>query len=138
MREASEERRNSYILPKKNCFQQPKHAGHSGEMFAKRAFINRMVQRWRKDVHTFFCRQTKWSTCALSGQPLQPPLAADMLGSLYNREAVLEFLLGRAGHFADKDAEVCILSHGISISVESFHHQISFILRAATPHDSKT
>lgn len=50
-------------------------------------------------------RQTKWSTCALSGQPLQPPLAADMLGSLYNREAVLEFLLGRAGHFADKDAE---------------------------------
>ena len=54
----------------------------------------------------FSCRQTKWSTCTLSGQPLQPPLAADMLGSLYNKEAVLEFLLGRAGHFADEHAEV--------------------------------
>lgn len=51
-------------------------------------------------------RQTKWSICSLSGQPLHPPIVADFLGSLYNKEAVLEFLLGRAGHFADEGAEV--------------------------------
>lgn len=31
-------------------------------------------------------RHTKWTTCALSGQPLAVPIAADWLGRLYNRE----------------------------------------------------
>ena len=36
-----------------------------------------------------------------------PPIVADHLGNLYNKEAVLEFLLAAAGHFADQDAQVC-------------------------------
>jgi hypothetical protein len=36
----------------------------------------------------------KWSTCALSGEALREPVVACELGSLYNRESVLEFLLG--------------------------------------------
>lgn len=34
----------------------------------------------------FSCRHTKWSTCAISGQPLSAPIAADWLGRLYNAE----------------------------------------------------
>lgn len=50
-------------------------------------------------------RSTKWSTCSLSNQPLQVPIVADYLGSLYNREAVLEFLLSRGGAFVDDLAQ---------------------------------
>lgn len=45
-------------------------------------------------------RVTRWSSCALSGQPLAAPVVACFLGRLYNKSAVLEFLLARAGHFA--------------------------------------
>ena len=84
-------------------------------------------------MHLFHLRrETKWSTCTLTGQPLADPIAADYLGSLYNRhathvhpaliehncarpechllhmrrEAVLEFLLARSGSFADEEAQV--------------------------------
>ncbi|PNW70341.1 hypothetical protein CHLRE_17g715950v5 [Chlamydomonas reinhardtii] len=44
-------------------------------------------------VEASVARQTAWSNCALSSQPLQPPLVADGLGRLYNKEAVLQFIL---------------------------------------------
>ncbi len=53
-------------------------------------------------------RAVKWSTCALTGQPLAAPTAADWLGNLFNRAAALEFLLGRAAIFADDAAQVCL------------------------------
>lgn len=37
-------------------------------------------------------RDVQWSTCALSSQPLQPPIVADYLGRLYNKEALLQHL----------------------------------------------
>ena len=81
-------------------------------------------------------RNTKWSTCSLSNQPLQEPIVADYLGNLYNRytlkliyksischaalstsrhrcqcrEAVLEFLLARSGAFVDDLAQVDVSS----------------------------
>ena len=51
-------------------------------------------------------RETQWSTCTLSGQPLREPVVADFLGSLYNREVVLEFLLARSGLLVDDESEV--------------------------------
>jgi Rtf2 RING-finger len=45
----------------------------------------------------------KWRTCALSGNPLQVPIVADDLGSLFNKDSVLEFLLERR--------DVAALSH---------------------------
>jgi hypothetical protein len=36
----------------------------------------------------------KWSTCTLTGEDLRPPIVACALGNLYNRQAVLEHLLG--------------------------------------------
>lgn len=44
-------------------------------------------------------RRVRWSTCSLSGEPLAAPIVADYLGALYNRAAVLEFLLARKGNF---------------------------------------
>ena len=37
----------------------------------------------------------KWSTCALSGNKLRYPVVACDLGALYNRESVLEYLVGQ-------------------------------------------
>ena len=37
----------------------------------------------------------RWSTCALSGEELRSPIVACELGALYNREAVLEYVLGK-------------------------------------------
>ena len=34
-----------------------------------------------------------WSTCALSHQPLSRPVVSDALGTLYNKDAVLDYLL---------------------------------------------
>lgn len=44
-------------------------------------------------------RAVLWSTCALSGLPLQPPLVADDAGQLFNRVAIVEHLA--AGRCAD-------------------------------------
>lgn len=43
--------------------------------------------------HTTIRRTVLWTTCALSGLPLVPPIMADALGQLYNKQAVLEHLL---------------------------------------------
>eukprot|EP01048_Picozoa_sp_COSAG05_P007006 COSAG05_NODE_478_length_9434_cov_5.178897_12_plen_427_part_00 len=37
----------------------------------------------------------RWSTCALSGNELREPVVACGLGALYNRESVLEYLVGQ-------------------------------------------
>ncbi|KAI8820451.1 Rtf2 RING-finger-domain-containing protein [Fimicolochytrium jonesii] len=39
-----------------------------------------------------------WFFCALSKQPLTQPVVADALGKLYNKDAVLEYLLNRGGY----------------------------------------
>jgi len=44
----------------------------------------------------------RFSTCALSGEILQPPLMADDYGNLYNKESVIEFLLGQGPFMSAK------------------------------------
>ena len=34
-----------------------------------------------------------WKTCSLSHRPLKPPIVSDSSGKLYNKDAILEFLL---------------------------------------------
>jgi hypothetical protein len=41
-------------------------------------------------------RLAKWTSCSLSGMPLQPPCAADELGNLFNKEAVVQALLAKS------------------------------------------
>ena len=40
-------------------------------------------------------RQSVWTVCTLSRQPLEPPVASDALGRLYNKDAIVEHLLQR-------------------------------------------
>lgn len=40
-------------------------------------------------------RLARWTTCHISGELLQPPVVADRLGNLYNKEAVLQGLLSK-------------------------------------------
>ncbi|KAL3131040.1 hypothetical protein ABBQ38_000358 [Trebouxia sp. C0009 RCD-2024] len=61
--------------------------------------------RTRNTVDAHTAKSTRWSTCSLSNQPLQAPIVADFLGNLYNREAVLEFLLSKGGAFVDDSAQ---------------------------------
>lgn len=35
-------------------------------------------------------RLARWTSCQLSGMPLQPPCVCDELGSLFNKEPVLQ------------------------------------------------
>lgn len=37
--------------------------------------------------------RARWTRCHLSGEPLAPPVVADALGNLYNKDAVLHALL---------------------------------------------
>ncbi|KAG2424314.1 hypothetical protein HYH02_015204 [Chlamydomonas schloesseri] len=55
-------------------------------------------------VEASVARQTAWSTCALSSQPLQPPIVADGLGRLYNKEAVIQFILCAKDKVTDPEA----------------------------------
>ncbi|GAB4820969.1 hypothetical protein N2152v2_008015 [Parachlorella kessleri] len=40
-------------------------------------------------------RLARWTTCQLTGMPLQPPCVCDELGSLYNKDAVIQALVGK-------------------------------------------
>ena len=40
-------------------------------------------------------RLARWTTCHLSGELLSPPVVADGLGSIFNKEALLQALLDR-------------------------------------------
>ena len=81
-------------------------------------------------VATMLCRQTRWSTCLLTGQPLSTgKVAACLLGSLYFYDAVIEFLLARTGVFLDDDSEVgrngeCTL-HAWSLYGMPLKHRVS-------------
>ncbi|BDA48469.1 Replication termination factor 2 [Coccomyxa sp. Obi] len=75
----------------------------------------------RKELDRDSARETSWTTCSISGQPLQDPISADYLGHLYNREAVVEFLLGRNGSFADEGAEHRYLNQ-LRVAGTAFDH----------------
>ncbi|GIL72342.1 hypothetical protein Vretimale_4004 [Volvox reticuliferus] len=51
-------------------------------------------------------RSIAWSTCALSSQPLRSPVVACGLGRLYNKDAVLQFLLVRKGKVTSSEAQL--------------------------------
>ncbi|TFY75179.1 hypothetical protein EWM64_g8833 [Hericium alpestre] len=42
--------------------------------------------------------RARWFSCALSKQPLQEPIVSCALGKLYNKDAVIEFLLDRSSY----------------------------------------
>ncbi|KAJ1679648.1 Replication termination factor 2 [Spiromyces aspiralis] len=81
-----------------------------GSIPLRRELVKQKTKEEKVDVRAQLI--ARWSYCALSKQPLQEPVVGDAIGKLYNREAMLEFLLDRAGAYGDADA---ICSHIKSI-----------------------
>ena len=51
-------------------------------------------------------RRSRLSCCHLSQEPLQRPVVADLLGNLYSKSSLLEFLLGlKHAQFACEEAK---------------------------------
>lgn len=46
-------------------------------------------------------QQHYWTTCPLSHKPLQRPIVSDSVGNLYNKDAILKYLLGADGEEED-------------------------------------
>jgi hypothetical protein len=62
-----------------------------------------LVKEAARDLSTTQVREIQteqqehyWSTCALSHQPLSLPVVSDALGTLYNKDAVIDHLLSAA------------------------------------------
>ena len=91
----------------------------------------RVFKRKRLDRHT--TKVTQWTTCTLSGAPLEPGhVVACFLGRLYNRAAVLEWLLARAGQF-EGEAEVHRYANQLRESGDAYDHLTSIRWGARSP-----
>ncbi|RKP09963.1 Rtf2 RING-finger-domain-containing protein, partial [Thamnocephalis sphaerospora] len=71
--------------------------GNDGGSIPKR---HELVKEKKKDPKADERQQAiaRWFYCALSKNPLRVPVVADLLGTLYNREAILELLLDRSSY----------------------------------------
>ncbi|SPO29893.1 related to Protein C20orf43 [Ustilago trichophora] len=68
--------------------------GNDGGSIAKRDELVRTKASFEK-IDPELLRQSLWTVCSLSRQPLSPPVASDPLGKLYNKDALLSHLLSR-------------------------------------------
>ncbi|SPO29221.1 related to Protein C20orf43 [Ustilago trichophora] len=68
--------------------------GNDGGSIAKRDELVRTKASFEK-IDPELLRQSLWTVCSLSRQPLSPPVASDALGKLYNKDALLSHLLSR-------------------------------------------
>ncbi|RKP26545.1 Rtf2 RING-finger-domain-containing protein [Syncephalis pseudoplumigaleata] len=84
--------------------------GNDGGSIPKRS---ELVKEKKKDPVADARIQTiaRWFYCALSKTLLQVPVVADLLGTLYNREAILEMLLDRS-RYGDADV-ICPHIHSL-------------------------
>ncbi|KAI8371719.1 Rtf2 RING-finger-domain-containing protein [Radiomyces spectabilis] len=72
-----------------------------------------LVKEKQKDIrlNPDLERLAAWFHCALSKQPLEPPIVADALGKLYNQDAVIEYLLDKSA-YGDAD-KICSHIHSM-------------------------
>ncbi|KAG0302757.1 hypothetical protein BGZ98_007258 [Dissophora globulifera] len=71
--------------------------GCDGGSIPKRDELVKQKQRQGK-VDQNILNRVQWFTCALSKKPLVAPVVSCSLGKLYNRDAILEFLLNRSAY----------------------------------------
>uniref|UniRef100_A0A7N0RFG1 Ubiquitin-like domain-containing protein n=1 Tax=Kalanchoe fedtschenkoi TaxID=63787 RepID=A0A7N0RFG1_KALFE len=58
-------------------------------------YLNMYAEKKPDKVDPNEQRLSKWTTCALSSEPLKPPCVVDKLGNLFNKEALVEGLIGK-------------------------------------------
>lgn len=68
--------------------------GNDGGSISKRDEMVRTKASVQK-VDASLLRQSLWTVCRLSREPLQAPVVSDALGRLYNKDAVIQHLLQR-------------------------------------------
>ncbi len=57
-----------------------------------------------------------WFFCALSKRLLEAPIVTDPLGKLYNKDALIEFLLDREGSSYGDGDQICGYVKGVKVS----------------------
>jgi hypothetical protein len=72
--------------------------GCDGGSIPKRSELVKTKKRQREDADKTAASINEWFYCALSKEPLRPPLVSCALGKLYNKDAIYEFLLDRSCH----------------------------------------
>lgn len=68
--------------------------GNDGGSIARRDELVK-VKAGPSKVDPAAARRARWTLCHLSRQPLREPVVADALGRLYNKEAVVSWLIDR-------------------------------------------
>jgi len=74
--------------------------GCDGGSIPTRSELVKTKKKEERPDRTNHVRQT-WFYCALSKERLRAPIVADALGRIYNKEAMIRFLLDRKGAFRD-------------------------------------
>ncbi|XP_057516348.1 replication termination factor 2 [Amaranthus tricolor] len=59
-------------------------------------YLNMYAEKKPDKVDPNEKRISKWTTCALSFEPLKPPCVIDRLGNLFNKEAIVKALLAKS------------------------------------------
>ncbi|GAX79470.1 hypothetical protein CEUSTIGMA_g6911.t1 [Chlamydomonas eustigma] len=68
-------------------------------------------------------RVSSWTSCSMSGQPLQEPVVADKLGRLFNKNAVVEYLLAKKHDiFVDGERSVHQLANNLRVNPNAYSH----------------
>uniref|UniRef100_A0A7N0V6D7 Ubiquitin-like domain-containing protein n=1 Tax=Kalanchoe fedtschenkoi TaxID=63787 RepID=A0A7N0V6D7_KALFE len=69
--------------------------GGDGGQPSRDCYLNMYAEKKPDKVDPNEQRLSKWTTCALSSEPLKPPCVVDRLGNLFNKEALVEGLIGK-------------------------------------------
>jgi len=69
--------------------------GDGGSIANARVDMVKLKKQSKKPDEKEIAR-VRWTTCALSKEPLKPPLVADELGFIFNKEAVIKSLLNKS------------------------------------------
>jgi hypothetical protein len=82
--------------------------GNDGGTIVKRMhFVRTRAEGSKGDVDPALKSRLQATSCALSHEPLCPPVVGDRLGKLYNKESLVKLLLRRAeGNATQKDGEL--------------------------------
>lgn len=85
----------------------PRRMGNDGGSIARRDELVKVKATTNSKSQAKSTQRQKWTTCALSKQPLREPVVADALGRMYNKEAVTEWLIESVtGGARDESAEM--------------------------------
>ena len=69
--------------------------GGDGGSIPTRGEMVKLKKVHKADVNPALTASSRWRTCALSHHPLQAPVVACELGNLYNKDAVIEFIMDK-------------------------------------------